>query len=73
MEESTLICFSSYEGSTGFLVTTDHAGSQPACAVELRQQFLSARLQDGICFFQRSSARHPDSSASRRACLDEAE
>jgi len=28
MDESTFNCFSSYEGSTGFLVTTDHAGSQ---------------------------------------------
>ena len=46
------------EGSTGFLVTNDRAGSGPACAVELRLQLLSVRLQDGFGFLQRSSARH---------------
>jgi hypothetical protein len=39
----------------------DHAGSQPACAVELRSQLLSIRLRDGFGFLQRSSARHPHS------------
>ena len=58
MDESTFICFSSYEGSTSFLVTIDHAGSRPACAAELKRQLLSVRLPDGICFLQRSSARH---------------
>src|ERR1035438_3753284 len=58
MVESTFICFSSCEGSTSSLVTIDHAGSQPACAAELKPQLLSIRLQDGFCFLQRSSARH---------------
>jgi hypothetical protein len=34
MDKSTFICFSSHEGSTGFLVTTDPAGSLPAFAAE---------------------------------------
>jgi hypothetical protein len=59
------------EGSTGSLVMIDHAGSQPACAAELKQQLLSARLQGGLGFLQRSSARIPttllaESSASTR-------
>jgi hypothetical protein len=61
MDESTFICFSSYEGSTGSLVTNDPAGSQPACAAELKPQLLSVRLPDGFCFLQRSSARHSHS------------
>jgi hypothetical protein len=58
MDDSTFICFSSCEGSTSSLVTIDHAGSQPARAAELKPQLLSIRLQDGLCFLQRSSARH---------------
>jgi hypothetical protein len=61
MVESTFICFSSWEGSTSSLVMIDHAGSWPACAAELKPQLLSIRLQDGVCFLQRSSARHPHS------------
>jgi hypothetical protein len=72
MEKSTFICFSSYEGSTGFLVTTDHAGSQPACAAGLKPQPLSIRLQEGFCFLQRSSARHPINAPCGVACLREA-
>jgi hypothetical protein len=34
MDKSTFICFSSYEGSTGSLVTNDLSGSRPACAAE---------------------------------------
>jgi hypothetical protein len=71
MDKSTFICFSSYEGSTGSLVTNDLAGSQPACAEGFKPQPLSVRLQDGLGFFQRSSARHSRStpcgvSASKR-------
>ena len=58
MVESTFICFSSSEGSTSSLVTIDHAGSGPACAAELKPRLRSVRLQDGLCFLQRSSARH---------------
>ena len=47
------------EGSTGSLVTIDRAGSRPACAAGLKPQPLSVRLQDGLCFLQRSSARIP--------------
>ena len=61
MDKSTFICFSSYEGSTGSLVTNDLAGSRPACAAGLKPQPLSVRLQDGFRFLQRSSARHPRS------------
>jgi hypothetical protein len=41
MDKSTFICFSSYEGSTGSLVTNDLAGSRPACAAGLKRQPLS--------------------------------
>src|SRR5271170_5011023 len=61
MDKSTFICFSSYEGSTGSLVTNDLAGSRPACAAGLKPQPLSVRLQDGLGFLQRSSARHSHS------------
>ena len=72
MDESTFICFSSYEGSTGSLVTNDCAGSQPACAAGLKPQPLSLRLQEGFCFLQRSSARHPLNAPCGVACLREA-
>ena len=58
MDESTFICFSSNEGSTGFLVTNDPAGSGPACAEGLEPQPLSVRLPDGVGFLQRSVAPH---------------
>lgn len=38
------------EGSTSFFVTIDLAGSQPACAAELKPQLLSVPLQDGLGF-----------------------
>jgi hypothetical protein len=72
MDKSTFICFSSNEGSTGFLVTTDPAGSQPACAAGLKPQPLSLRLQAGFCFLQRSSARHPINAPYGVVCLPEA-
>jgi len=61
------------EGSTGSLVMIDHAGSRPAYAVELKRQPLSARLQDGLGFFQRSSARIPQTLPCGIVCLYEAE
>jgi hypothetical protein len=43
------------EGSTGFLVTNDPAGSQLACATK-SIALLSAPLQDGVGFLKRSVA-----------------
>ena len=45
------------EGSTGFLVTNDPAGSQPA-ARRSDVALLSAPLQNGVGFLQRSVAPH---------------
>ena len=73
MDKAMFICFSSLRGSTGFLATHDRAGSRPACAAELKPQLLSIRLQDGVGFFQRSSARHPRNAPCGVACLQEAE
>src|ERR1700677_4302981 len=61
------------EGSTSSLVTIDHAGSRPACAAGLKPQPLSVRLQDGLGFLQRSSARHSLNAPCGIACLYEAE
>src|SRR5271168_3449422 len=60
MDKSTFICFSSYESSTSFLVTNDPAGSLPAFAAGCSAP-LSAPLQSGLCFLQRSSTRHSHS------------
>ena len=73
MDKSTFICFSSYEGSTGSLVTNDLAGSRPACAAGLKRQPLSARLQDGLGFLQRSSARIPTTLLAETSASHEAE
>jgi hypothetical protein len=69
MDESTFICFSSHESSTGFLVTTDHAGSQRRWRGRVMSQLLSARLLGGLRFFQRSSARYSDNAPCGVVCL----
>jgi len=61
------------EGSTGSLVMIDPAGSQPACAAGLKRQPLSARLQDGLGFLQRSSARIPTTLLAETSASHEAE
>jgi hypothetical protein len=61
------------EGSTGSLVMIDHAGSRPACAAGLKRQPLSARLQDGLGFLQRSSARMPTTLLAETSASHEAE